>query len=100
MIEVTRQGTPRIGGGWFPKFDGDTCKAAVIDLSTKRCQVLCIGSDDEVPNVTIATTEGTPDYNSEDKSTEISFPELRGWSVHSVMCARYSLYICLTKDSA
>lgn len=100
MIEITKQGSPKIGGGWSSVFDGDTCKAAQIDLATKRCQVLCIGSDgDNVPNLRIVTTEGTPGYTEDDLSTELSFPSLKNWRVHSVMCARYTLYVCFAKNN-
>lgn len=98
MIYVSQQGYPKIGEGWFTHERTKKSLIGTIDLATKRCEYLCIGEDDGVPNITIRATEYTPDEHKDLKScTVIDFPGLIGWRIHSVTISKYTMYMAFVK---
>ena len=98
-IEITKQGAPVTDFAYVVN-KGDDILALSIEMKSKYCRVGYFGSNDDVPHVSIRADEYSIRLHEDHppgKDTEVSFPDHKGWTVHSAACGRYTFNVCLVK---
>jgi hypothetical protein len=76
------------------------CKLVYVDMRSKRGEVSGWGDDELVPFVLLFPTEDSLHLaDSDQESTQISFPEMKGWSVEMADLGRYTLRVLFKKAS-
>ena len=107
LYQITQQGDARINSACE-----NSCKVRLltIDLKTKYCEVEYTGNTpDNIPVIGIGVSERTPIYDDasidtiadaleEAESTELIFPDLKGYRIHSTNISRYTLSICFVEE--
>lgn len=75
--------------------------ALSVDLESKRAYISTWGGDDEGPILMLGADEGTlhTDTALAGELTVLSWPEYAGWSIWSADLRKYTLYVCLVKES-
>ncbi len=92
-IKISLQGEPVVNEGWV-KAEGENVIALEIDMETKYCEVdsLVFGG---VPGIIIAANSDESLKNP----TWIEFPEYPEYRIWSAQIFRYTLCVCLIKDT-
>lgn len=99
-IKILHQGAMLINRAFIHAYGNYVC-AIVVDMKSKRGDILCTGSDDDIPTVAIEACNSSTNLNKKvkgDEPTEIAFPDFKGWNVWSAMVCKYSIYVCLVKS--
>lgn len=108
LFHIKTQGGPRIDTGTIVA-EGENVVALSIDLHSKYCEVVWLGADEKgVPLIGLFRTERSLylTRGKQDKITEIIFPTFapdpdgKTWQVWSADCSRYTLRVCLVKETA
>lgn len=75
-------------------------KYAVVDCTTSSGNVNKAGKHTFTPGIHLGATENTLfiDELRKGNPTQITFPSLKNWRVHSTYIGRYTLDVCLTKE--
>ncbi len=97
-LKITRQGGP-IANTAYVMTEGKDVAAVLVDMESKRGEVLATGTDGEFPVIIIQGIEGSVHLTSgnEKESTEIVFPGFKGYDIWSANISRYNLRICFVK---
>ncbi|MCO8325956.1 hypothetical protein ABEG10_23170 [Burkholderia cenocepacia] len=100
-FEIGMQGAPRVSHTYIAK-QADGIVAFFLEMHSKRCEIVCMGSDaDGTPIVDIEAGEHglhLDESKPKDSFTEVRFPDLKGWSVHSTGSGRYTIAICMIRN--
>lgn len=97
-INVRMQGGIRVNSGFILE-KSNSVVAIGIDMASKRGDVTGIISEDNIPGLLLDANEASLHLQNgkENESTEISFPQYKGWEVYCASISRYTLKICLIK---
>lgn len=100
-IKITTQGAPEIASGVVNYKKRGDIAIFEIDMRSKNCEVIAhFGSFVGEPGIMIDTTENSLHLHpAETGVTVIEFPGFKGWSVFASGIGRYTLRVCLTKDT-
>lgn len=99
-FKVTQKGALKIGFAFLYK-KGKDVMAVKIDMKSKRGEVLCIGSDEnECPTIAVEPVEDSINLDKrKDAPTEVTFTSLVGWNIWCAQVYKYTIHICLVRDS-
>ncbi len=102
MLKITYQGAPIVNPGvtYLKKYSDVV--VLEVDLKSKWCDILAHSvSENNCPVIIVYANERSINLNKEvDRrmSTNIEFPEYKGWSIFLAEITRYTLRVCLIKD--
>lgn len=98
-MRVVSAGEVKVNDGLHVFVAHDDVVCLYIDMETKRAKVLAVGSNGDIPCITVESSDGSLhlDESKLGTPTEIEFPEYAGFSVFSCDIARYTISLCLTK---
>lgn len=71
-----------------------------INLGTKRCDVLAYGVSDGAPMIALAANEGSVDVADGKGSTDISFPQLKGYRAVAAENAKHEVWVAFVSEQA
>lgn len=97
-VNINIQGQPIINYAFIHK-KSDGLVAIAVDMTSKRCEIVATGSNDNVPVVCVEPTEDSLYLGDAEQSiTEIEFPEYEGWDIWAADASKYSICLCLVKQ--
>lgn len=73
----------------------------IVDMKSKRGEILITGNSDGFPDMYISATEDSLYLNTKckkDKPTLITFLGFKNWNIITTGISKYSVFVCLVKD--
>lgn len=100
-ISIVTQGAPEVSAGVVGYKKRRDIAIFEIDLRSKYCEVIAhFVNFEKCPGVMIDTSERSLHLHpTETGATVIEFPGFKGWSVFASGIGRYTLGVCLIKDT-
>ena len=97
-MKVSRGGPIRVNKN-CPIYEYKKTKVIIVDLNTKRAAVITGSNPGDIPFIALMIAEDTVYENKKAKklSTEITFPEYKGWSILQAEVCKYCLAITFVK---
>lgn len=101
-VEIIEQGAPIVhADSAYVAHRGDSIAAIVIDLESKRCEVQDNSHDGQLHLYFYAGEDSHPlkEDVARDVPTGIALPEFAGWRVWLAEVSRYTLRVCVARET-
>lgn len=102
LTKITvKKGALLINYAFVYKKAKDIC-LIVVDMKSKRGDVCFTGSDNSYPDMYVGAGHGSLYLNpkcKKDRMTQIIFKDFKGWNIMASNICKYSIYVCLIKES-
>lgn len=102
--KIVSQGGPIVESARAQYYPSHNSKVVLVtmDFRTKYCNICATGcGGDEGPSIFVECTKDSTNYKEKYKKrfTAIEFPTLKGYTVFSANCGKYSVFITFQRSS-
>jgi hypothetical protein len=102
LFNIKKSGDPKIGSV-IATINHDNIRVVEFDMLTKRHEISWLGEFSmngksyNHPELTIGTTDETPNIGKTNNYTVVGFPAFRGWEIYMAEASKKSIRIVFVK---